>query len=225
MGRLKIIIAACLLTILMVACEYPLAEEDKTDNISKSIVNSKIEISMEMAIAISEKEADKYGSDYLISSVYSYDGDTNRNEKAGNDGKRQYWYVNFGNADKRCISILVCNGTVANVEKFDVNDNNGLFELSDIKITAEQAAKEATKLGLRGGNPENESEWVSGLNFNLQYSSLAETPEEEKLFFEVIGISPNGNFAHIDFDAKTGEVILTEEKIETSSGEIYWQSF
>ena len=40
-----------------------------------------------------------------------------------------------------------------------------------------------------------------------------------------VTISPNGNFAHIDFDAAAGELILAEEEIEYSNGDVEWKSF
>ena len=46
-----------------------------------------------------------------------------------------------------------------------------------------------------------------------------------RIFLEVIGISPNGNFAHVDFDAATGECVLAEEKIEYSNGDVEWVKF
>lgn len=45
------------------------------------------------------------------------------------------------------------------------------------------------------------------------------------IFLEVIGISPNRNFAHIDFDANTEELLLKEEEIEYSNGDVEWKSF
>lgn len=40
-----------------------------------------------------------------------------------------------------------------------------------------------------------------------------------------ISISPNGNFAHIDFDAATGELLLAEEEVEYNNGDVEWKSF
>ena len=59
----------------------------------------------------------------------------------------------------------------------------------------------------------------------MSYGSLAESPDDIRIFLEVIGISPNGNFAHVDFDAATGECVLAEEKIEYSNGDVEWVKF
>jgi len=54
---------------------------------------------------------------------------------------------------------------------------------------------------------------------------LISEPDVERIFMEVIGISPNGNFAHVDIDAETGEVLLAEEKFEYEDGTAEWKSF
>lgn len=66
---------------------------------------------------------------------------------------------------------------------------------------------------------------MSGYNFKMSYSSLADTPDDRRIFLEVIGISPDENFAHIDFDAVTEEVLLAQEKIEYQKGEVEWKEF
>ena len=144
---------------------------------------------------------------------------------AGANGKRQWWYVSFANEKLNYVDILVCDGQIEAVVPIDENGHNGLIDLSDVNMTAEQAVKKAQEMGLRGGNPNNEEEWVSGYNFKMSYASLVSSPDDKKIFLEVIGISPNGNFAHIDFDATTGEVILSEEKIEYSNGDAEWKEF
>ncbi len=159
--------------------------------------------------------------------VYSYDNDADRQMEAGADGARQWWYVNFGNEANNFVSILIVDGVIDNVYLSDENGNNGLFEMEQVHLTAAEAVQKAEALGLRGGNPdEEETEWVSGFNFNLSWQSLAETPDEKRLFFEVIGISPDGNFAHVDFDAETGELLLAEEEICDEDGmTVEWRSF
>ena len=121
--------------------------------------------------------------------------------------------------------VLIKDGKVEVVEHFDENGNNGLLDLENIQLTSQEAVKKAQEMGLKGGNPLNQEEWVSGYNFKMSYGSLADSPEDVRVFLEVIGISPNGNFAHIDFDAVTGEVILAEEKIEYDNGESEWKKF
>lgn len=71
----------------------------------------------------------------------------------------------------------------------------------------------------------DKSHWVSGYNFKMSYASLVSSPNDYIILLEVIGISPNGNFAHIDFDAATGELLLAEEEIEYSNGDVEWKSF
>jgi hypothetical protein len=184
----------------------------------------KQEISMEHAILLAMEEAGKYYDNLQLTEIHSYDNDEDIDELAGSDGKRQWWYVNFANEEQNYVSILICDGEICNVEHFDSNGNNGLLDLSEISLTAAEAVKKAQGMGVTGGNPNNGVDWVSGYNFKMSYGSLAETPDDMRIFLEVIGISPNGNFAHVDFDAVTGEVILAEEEIKYENGEVEWKA-
>ena len=183
----------------------------------------KIEISLEEAITIGRVEADKIYDDLFLTEVHSYDNDQFLDENAGSDGKREWWYVNFANEKLNYVSVLISGGKVINVEHFDENGNLGLIDLGDIKLTSEDAVKKAKEIGLKGGDPQEN--WVSGYNFKLSYASLMDSPDDMRLFFEVIGISPEGYFAHVDFDAATGELLLAQEEVEFEDGTVIWQNF
>lgn len=207
------------------------SESDETSSVEMTSVETpnhkadKIEISMEDVIAIGKDEASKYYDDLQLTNVYSYDNDTDRSVMSGDDGKREWWYVNFANEQNNYVSIMIVDGEVANVEHFDQNGNNRLIDMNDVTMTAEEAVQKAKEYGLVGGDPNKESHWVSGYNFKMSYASLVSSPDDYKIFLEVIGISPNGNFAHIDFDATTGELLLAEEEIEHSNGDVEWKNF
>lgn len=213
--------------------ETPSAETSRveTPNVETPSVETpndesdKIEISMEDVISIGKDEAAKYYDDLQLTSVYSYDNDHDRSVMSGDDGKREWWYVNFANEKNNYVSIMIVDGEVAHVEHFDQNGNNRLIDMNDVNMTADEAVQKAKYCGLVGGDPNNESHWVSGYNFKMSYVSLVSSPNDYRIFLEVIGISPNGNFAHIDFDATTGELILAEEEIEYSNGDVEWKSF
>lgn len=196
-----------------------------SDNEEIDELNEKVEISMEEAIEIGSKEADKYYDDLKLTEVHSYDNDYKPTIAAGSDGEREWWYVNFGNEDSNYVNILIRNGEIVAVENYDENGNNGLLDLSEVQLTSQEAVERAKELGLKGGNPDKEEEWVSGYNFKLSFSSLVNNPKDIRIFLEVIGISSKGNFAHVDFDAVTGELLLAEEKIEYKDGTFEWKSF
>ncbi len=187
---------------------------------------TKIEITLEDAIALAQKEADQYYSELKLTKAYSYDNDEAPDIQAGENGARQWWYVHFANEALNYVVVLIEDGVIIQAEHFDENGHNGLIEGSAVKMTAQEAVQRAKKLGLRGGDPENaDKEWVSGYNFNLAYGSLVKAPDDERIMLEVIGISPDGNFAHVDFDALTGELLLAEEKIEHADGSVEWKAF
>ena len=234
LSRVIVMAGVILAVITLTACSQgnsmdmetsEVSKENNDNESSKKSESNKVEISMEDAISVGREEAVKYYNDLQLTEIHSYDNDYILDNSAGDDGKRQWWYVNFANENKNYVSILISDGEIDVVEHFDNNANTGLLDLSEINLTAEEAVKKAQKMGLVGGNPDNERDWISCYNFKMSYGSLAESPDDIRIFLEVIGISPNGNFAHVDFDAATGECVLAEEKIEYSNGDVEWVKF
>lgn len=216
----KVILICFVCSMILTSCkpESSHGTIKKTEEIS-------IELSMEEAIDMGFQEASKYYNDLKLTEIHSYDNDDSPSINTGIDGSREWWYVDFANEKSNYVSVLIHNANVIEIKNFDENWNNGLINLSDIKLTAEEAVQKAREIGLCGGDPNNEEEWIRGYNFKLSYASLIKTPDDMKIFLEVIGISPQGNFAHVDFDAATGEILLAEEKIVDKDGNIEWRNF
>lgn len=226
--RIKKVISIILTSAVLTACGS--GKTDQTTEPEQTLRNDASEtdtgsgeISMEEAVGIAMSKAEKYYDNLQLTEVHSYDNDSDPDIQAGSDGTRQYWYVNFANEDMNYVCVLVADGRIELVEPLDSQGNNGLLNMEDVHLTAREAAKKAQEIGLRGGDPDCESEWVSGYNFSLSWGTLEDDPEERKMLLEVIGISPDGNFAHVDFDAATGEVLLAEEKLEYKSGDAEWK--
>lgn len=220
----KVVVCFVLIAITLTSCSQKDSVDDGNVNLPDE-KDIKIEISMEDVVFIGMDEAVKYYDDLQLTSVYSYDNDYDRTIVAGEDGKREWWYVNFANKNNNYVSILIVDGDVEHVEYFDQNGQNKLIDMDDVNMTSDEAVQRAKEIGLMGGDPNNESQWVSGYNFKMSYASLVSSPDDYRIFLEVIGISTNGNFAHVDFDATTGELLLAEEKIEYSNGDVEWKSF
>ena len=55
--------------------------------------------------------------------------------------------------------------------------------------------------------------------------SLVESPDDKKIFLDVIGVSKNGNFARVSFYPDTGELFFAEEEIKNEFGDFIWQEF
>lgn len=173
-------------------------------------VKKKVEISLEKAVSLGASVANKYYDDLKLTEVHSYDNDEYRRKNAGDNGCREWWYVNFANNNNNYVNVLIRDGKVYSVTPIDNNGNNGLFMIDDVKMSSKQAVNIAKKYGMRGGNPKVEDEWVSGYNFKLEYASFTDDEDEVVLCFEVIGVSKKGKLMHVDFDAATGEVLLVE---------------
>lgn len=52
---------------------------------------------------------------------------------------------------------------------------------------------------------------------------MVEAPDDRILMLGVIGISENGNFTRVDFDAATGEIVLAEERVERADGSMEYR--
>lgn len=224
MCRVNVMACLTLSAITLSACSQVVSVNEETREI---IQNDKTETSLEEAIALAQDEADSYYENLQPVEIHSYDNDQDRSVRAGEDGKREWWYVNFANEKNNFVSVLVVDGEVESVECFDENwyGDNRLISMDDVVMTTQEAVQKAEEIGLMGGNPEDESHWISGYNFSLSYASLASSLNDYKMILEVIGISPNGNFACVYFDAETGEPLLAEEKIEYDNGDVEWKSF
>ncbi len=161
-------------------------------------------ISMEDVIELALAEGKKYYDDLHLTEVHSYDNDSFRRQEAGSDGSREWWYVNLANEQMNYVSILFNGDNIMTTMNYDSSGNYGLFDMDEVKLTCAEAVQKAKELGIRGGNPEVEEEWVSGYNFQLMYGSLVEAPDDRILMLGVICISENGNFARVYFVAATG---------------------
>ena len=215
------------LCVMLIGCGT--ANKHITDTTQKKVDDTDVEktneeVSINEAVDIAYKKANEFYDDLELTEIHSYDNDEYPSEDSGIDGKREWWYVNFANTDNNYVSVLICDGKIQSVVPMEENGNNGLFSMDDITVTADQVINIATNYGLRGGNPNVEEEWVSGFNYKIEYSSLTDMPDDKRLFYEVIGISQDGNLAHVDVDATTGDVLLAEEKIEFTNDNFQWRS-
>lgn len=175
-------------------------------------------ISLEEVVELALEEGAKYYDNLQLTEVHSYDNDIIRSIDAGSDGNREWWYVDLANERMNYVSMLFKNREIMLTMNYDSNGNGGLFDIDEVRITCAEAVQKAKELGVRGGNPEVEEEWVSGYNFQLSYGSLTEAPDDRFLMLGVIGISENGNLARVYFNASTGEIVLAEEEVEHADG-------
>lgn len=85
----------------------------------KGIIN-KIELSLEDAVAIAQKEAARYYDGLRLTMVYSYDNDKVREKSSGSDGRREWWYVNFANEKSNFVSVLIADGEILEIGRAHV---------------------------------------------------------------------------------------------------------
>lgn len=116
LSKVKVMAGVILAAITLTACSQgnsmdmetsEVSKESNDNKSSKKSENNKIEISMEDAISVGREEAVKYYNDLQLTEIHSYDNDYSLDNSSGDDGKRQWWYVNFANKNKNYVSILI----------------------------------------------------------------------------------------------------------------------
>ncbi|WP_300285721.1 hypothetical protein [uncultured Alistipes sp.] len=185
----------------------------------------KTEISLQEAIALGTEAVGEQDGAWRLTRVHSYDNDSVRSAASGADGRRQWWIVRFAGESGARMDAILCDGAVVAVERADRDACGAPVETERVKLTAARAAERAARLGLRGGDPADEDEWVSGYNFRLECATSAEASDRGTIVLSVIGISPSGNLAYADFDAETGDLLAAGERTEGTGGEVRWTDF
>lgn len=182
------------------------------------------EITMKKAISIAYLKAKELSSDVRLHKIISTDAMDKSSEKSGEDGTRRVWNVFFTDTKSNSeYNIFVINGEAEIKDYRNEGYKKGIND-SDIKIDSTDAIKIAKEQ--KGLNPGvSGKDWAVGYHFKLDYVSFYEMPDKEFLAIEVFGISPKGNFAHVDIDATSGKIIYSGEKTYDEKGEGIWSTF
>lgn len=186
-------------------------------------------ITMKEAIAMAYEEVIKLSDDAKLVAVTSADASDQQVGDSGESGKRVHWNLKF--TDSKTIEdgvdntpttyvIYISEGRfIRSVEtKFG---NNTKIEDSDLILDSSDAVTIAkNQKGLKPG--EN---WAIGYHFVMRYFPIDEDQKTERLILEVVGLSPNGNFANVYIDEKTGEIVESIEKTYDDQGNTIWTDF
>jgi hypothetical protein len=193
----------------------------KTASTKEETTITNEETTMKEAISIASAKLKELHPDAKLSNVLSTDSQDKPSEKSGADGTRKVWNITFtDNKSKSEYTILISKGK-AEMSPDGNKITRDLISDSDIKLDSTDALKIAKEQkGLTPGK-----DWAIGYHFNLRYASLHETPNEKFLMIEVIGLSPKGNFAHVDIDATNGKIVYAGEKTYDSQGKAIWNPF
>ena len=112
-------------------------------------------MSLDEAIDMAMQVGEAFYEDLTLTEAHSYDNDKIPSINAGEDGKRQLWFVSLANEKGNHIIFDIREGAIDNIFATEFNSNHGLIDIGQIKMTLKEAVEKAKKLGLRGGNPEN----------------------------------------------------------------------
>ncbi len=179
---------------------------------------------MKEAISIAYSKAKELSPDAKLHKIISTDAMVKPSEESGSDGTRTVWNVFFTDTKSNSeYNIFVIRGKAEVKEDRNEGAKKGIND-SDIKIDSTDAIKIAKKQKeLKPGIPNKD--WAIGYHFKLDYVPFYEISDNEFLVIEIFGISPKGNFAHVDIDATSGKIIYSGEKTYDENGEAIWTPF
>lgn len=193
-------------------------------NLISRTSSQKEETTIKEAISIAYIKVKELSSDTKLTKIVSADAMVKPSEESGADGTRTVWNVVFTDTKSNAeYNTFVVRGKAEIKEDRNKGAKKGINN-SDIKIDSTDAIKIAKEQKeLKPGI--TNKDWAAGYHFNLEAVSFYEIPNKEFLVIEVFGISPKGNFAHIDIDATNGKIIYSGEKTYDENGKGIWNPF
>ncbi|WP_155268519.1 hypothetical protein [Clostridium beijerinckii] len=179
---------------------------------------------MKKSISIAYAKVNELSPDAKLIKIISTDAIVKPSEESGSDRMCAVWNVAFTDTKSNAeYNIFVVHGKAKIMEDKNRAPKKGIND-SDIKIDSTDVLKIAKEhKNLKPGIPNKD--WAIGYHFNLDYVSYYEIPDKEFLVIEAFGISPKGNFAHVDIDVTNGKIIYSKEKIYNEDGKAIWISF
>lgn len=192
-----------------------------------SIVSSELQaVTMKEAIAIAYEDVRQFSKNAKLVKIISTDTMDNPTSASGESGKRVAWNLMF--TDPRSsdevqgasYNVYVSNGKVASHKKVDFGQHKTISD-SDLTLDSSHAVSIAkNQKAIKPGK-----DWAIGYHFDLEYFPINNEIEKESLIIEVFGLSPKGNFAHVDIDEKTGNIVDAIEKTYDAVGNAIWTDF
>ena len=116
--------------------------------------------------------------------------------------------------------VHISDGRVSSCKKC-IFGNHTRIKDSDLSFDS----SDAISIAKSQKNPKPGKDWAVGYHFVLQYFPFDEGIKTERLIIEVIGLSPKGNFAHVNIAEKTGKIVDAIEKIYDKNGNAIWTDF
>jgi regulatory protein YycI of two-component signal transduction system YycFG len=201
------------------------ASSPKEETIAKEEISPtsspKDETTMKQAISIAYTKA--ISPDAKLAKIISTDARVQPSEESGANGTRAVWNVTFTDTTSKSeYNIFVSRDKAEILEDKNKVVRKAISD-SDIKIDSSDAIKIAKEQKqLKPGIPHKS--FAIGYHFNLYYDSSDGVPNDN-LIIQVIGISPKGNFAHVNIDANNGNIIASSEKTYDENGKGIWTPF
>ena len=187
-------------------------------------------MTMKEAIAMGYEYIREISTDANLAMIMSADAKGKQTTKSGGSGKRTIWNLLFidpkstnanNDGTTTAYSIRIIDGKVTNCEGTKAG-NNMRIEDSDLILDSSDAVNIAKNQ--KSLNPGKD--WAIGYHFQMMYVPIDEKQKTQRLIIEVVGLSPNGNFAHVDIDEKTGQIVKAIEMMPNDDkGNATWKDF
>lgn len=200
----------------------------------KIIAQETADITAKEAIEIGYNEAKKSITEPLFIRLNSTDSNDNPTIESGTNGKRNAWYISFGNQGTKVVSYLIVNRTIEETHLDDVSElygsinlEPGLHKASDLMIDSDEAVKIAIeRKDLRPGDPARPEDWLIGYHFQIVDVEITPNEINKRLVIIVSGISPNGHLANVTIDQKTSDILGAGEQVGyDQTGHSLWEPF
>lgn len=213
----------CILFIFLIVVASIKIHTNLSSQTTSPISSPKEETTMKEAISIAYTKVKDLDPDAKLAKIISTDARVEPSEESGSNGTRPVWNVTFTDTKSNAeYNIFVSCGKAEIFEDKNKVVRKAISD-SDIKIDSTDAIKIAKEQKeLKPGIPNKD--FAIGYHFNIYYASL-NGAASDKLIMQVIGISPNGNFAHVNIDASNGNIIDSSEKTYDENGKAIWTPF
>jgi hypothetical protein len=195
------------------------------------IINSEENaLTMKEAISKGYEYVNELSTDANLTMIMSADAKEKQTIHSGELGKRRIWNLEFNDTTKTgndgtttCYVIKITDNKVTDCKSTKATNNTKIENLtSTLILDSTDAVKIAKNQKLL--NPGKD--WATGYHFKMVYFPLDEKHKDQRLIIEVVGLSPNGNFAQVDIDGKSGNIVKAIERTHMDdNGNAVWKEF
>lgn len=189
------------------------------------------EMTMKEAITKGYEYVKGISKDAKLAIITSADVKNKQTVNSGDSGKRLNWNLSFLDPTSTDINkdgtttfyyVQISDGKILDCEtqKSPFDKNKTIISDSNLPIDSSEAVVIAkNQKALEPGK-----DWALGYHFQMSFISSNEQRTDPVI--TVVGLSPNGNFANVSIDEKTGQIVRSIEIVSRDeNGKPTWKNF